>query len=339
MGEKRGSLKTRDRREKPKIIFLVNEDFYFCSHRFDLARAAREDGFEVVVATRVNKHQKIIESEGFKVIPIGIQRGRQNPIQELRYIVELIRLYRREDPDITHHVAMKHVILGSIAARVSGVPAVVNSMTGLGYTFLATGWKAGLFRTFLKRVLRFALGHPRSRTIFQNPDDRNLFVKKRLLAEHDAVVIRGSGVNHKVFQPGPEPSGEPLVLLAGRMLWDKGIGEFIEASRHLKKMGVHGKLVLVGMTDPSNPAHISKNRLNSWIDEGVVEWWGHQEEMHQLWLKASLAVLPSYREGLPKVLLEAASCQKPLVASDVPGCREIVQDGEDSIGRGAGQPV
>jgi glycosyltransferase involved in cell wall biosynthesis len=317
--------------DKPRLLFLVTEDWVFWMHRLDLARAARDAGFEVFVATRVQEHGKRIEDEGLTLLPIRLSRGSTNPFGEWAAVRELIRLYRHIRPDIVHHVALKPVLYGSWAARIAGVPAVVNTFNGLGYVFIAAGWRASLRRSLIGAALRFVLARPRLKIIFQNQDDYDLMVQAGIVNPVQAQIIRGSGVDTAKFVPSPEPEGIPLVVLASRLLIDKGVYEFVEASRLLKKGSVPCRCVLAGMVDRENPAHITEGQLLAWHKEGVVEWWGHRENMPELLASAHVVVLPSYREGFPRVLLEATACARPIVATDVPGCREIVRDQENGF--------
>jgi glycosyltransferase involved in cell wall biosynthesis len=315
----------------PRLLFLITEDWYFWSHRLDLARAARDAGFEVLVATRVRDHGKRIEEEGFTLLPIRLRRSSRNPVQEFGAVVELIRLYRAHRPDLAHHVAMKPMVYGSLAARVAGVRAVVNAFAGMGYAFISGPGRSGLLRPVLKQVLRWALALPHSRVVFQNHEDCDEAVHAGLVRKGDARVIRGVGVDTSRFAARPFPPGEPVVVLAGRMLWDKGVGEFVEAGKLLRQRGVRGRLALVGQPDPENPASIGVEQLHRWHDEGVVEWWGRRDDMPEVLASAHVVALPSYREGLPKVLVEAAACARPIVATDVCGCREVVRHGENGL--------
>lgn len=315
----------------PKLLFVVSADWYFCSHRLQLACEAKRNGFDVVVATRVVHHGKQIEEHGLKLMPIGMERGGKNPFRELTTLRELIRIYKDERPDIVHHVAMKPVLYGSIAALVTHVPYVVNALTGLGYLFISKERTAILLRKIVSKAFRLLLNRPNSRVILQNPDDLKMLVQAGILNRENIVLIRGSGVDTQQYAPAPESSGAPMVVLASRMLWDKGVGEFVEAARLMRKRGVHARFVLVGGADPDNPAAVPLSQLEDWNRGGIVEWWGRRENMPQIFAGAHIVCLPSYREGLPKVLLEAASCGRPMVATDVPGCREIVRDGENGL--------
>ncbi len=321
---------TPHRSPKTSILYLVTEDWYFCLHHLAVPRAALRAGYQVTVATRVQNHGAQITREGFKLIPIGLRRRSLNPFQELRSILELRALYAAEKPDLAHHVALKPVLYGSLAAWLAGVPWVVNTSVGLGFTFIASGWKRRALRVLTQRVLGWALAASRGRAIFQNPDDLAVF--EGLLPRERAVVIRGSaGVDLSAFVQTPEPPGPPIVLLAGRMLWDKGIGQFVEAAAQLREEGSNARFVLVGEGDADNPAAIKSSQLRAWAESGVVEWWGRRDDMPAVTASCHIACLPSYREGLPQSLLEAAACGRPIVATDVPGCREVVTRGRNGL--------
>lgn len=315
-----------------KLIFLITEDWYFWSHRLPIARAARGAGFEVLVATRVNQHKERIEKEGFQLIPISLERRSKNIIKEIISILEIVRIYRREKPDIVHHVAVKPVLYGSWAARIAGVHAVVNALAGLGFIFVAKGWKGSVIRKLVVFAYRSAFSAKNAVAIFQNPEDLKLFIDAGVVTNEKAVLIRGSGVDTAHFIPHPEPKGVPTIALASRMLWDKGVGEFVEAARILQKGEIKCRMILVGNPDPENPASILKETLRGWHAEGIVEWWGYREDMPEVFSQANIVVLPtSYGEGVPKILLEAASCGRPIVATDIPGCREIVRHNENGL--------
>lgn len=316
---------------RPRILYLVAEDWSFLSHRLAVARGARDAGFEVVVATRVREHGDLIRSEGFRVVPISLQRGGRNPLRDAATVLELSRLYARERPDIVHHVALKPVLYGSLAASIARVPAVVNALTGLGYVFLSDDATARVLRIGVSVLLRFLLNRPGSRLLLQNEDDARLLVAEGIATAGNIVVIRGSGVDTARFRPAGEPLGVPVAVLASRMLWDKGIGELADAARLLKKRQVPVRILLLGDPDPENPASIPASQLASWQAEGILEWRPHDRDMAGALRACHIAVLPSYREGLPKSLLEAAAMGLPIVASDVPGCREIARDGENAI--------
>ncbi len=313
-------------RDKPVLLYLVTEDWYFWSHRLPIARAAQAAGWEVMVATRVAKHGERIRREGFRLVPIGLRRRSLAPWREAAAIAELARLYRRERPDLVHHVAMKPVLYGSLAATLAGVPAVVNALAGMGYVFTSSGVKARLLRPLIRAAFRWLLDRPNSRLILQNPDDIAAMTEGTVAAERVAL-IRGSGVDTQIFRPREAPEATPVAVMVSRMLWDKGVGELVEAARLLRRREVPLRVVLVGPPDPNNPASIPERQLSDWDASGDVAWWGERSDIAEIWATSQIAVLPSYREGLPKSLLEAAACGRPMVATDVSGCREIVKDG------------
>ena len=317
---------------KPRILFLITEDWYFWSHRLSIARAARNSGFEVLVATRVNQHKERIENEGFRLIPIGLERKSKNIGKELFSILEIVKIYRREKPDIVHHVAVKPVLYGSWAARIAGIPGAVNALAGLGFISVAQGWKASILRRLVFFAYRSAFSAKNTVGIFQNPEDLKLFIDAGIVKNEKAALIRGSGVDTSRFIYSPESVGIPTIVLASRMLWDKGVGEFVDAARILKKDGIECRMILVGNPDPENPASISEETLHGWHAEGIVEWLGHQENMPSIFSQTHIVALPTtYGEGVPKVLIEAASCGRAIVATDVPGCREIVRHNDNGL--------
>lgn len=315
-----------------RLLFLVTEDWYFWTHRRSIALAAQAKGFHVTIATRVQNHGALIEQAGFKLIPIRLRRRSFNPIKELFVLAELIAIYRRERPSIVHHVAIKPVLYGSWAAALAGVTGIVNALAGLGHVFVAQGLRASMFKRFIKLVYRVTLSSKSSRVIFQNPEDQELFVRDRIVASERAVLIRGAGVDLTEFSPRPESAGTPIIMLAGRLLWNKGVGDFVEAAKLLKSGGIDCRVVLVGMPDPENPQSVSEKILQGWQNEGVVEWWGRREDMPDVLAQSSLVVLPTtYGEGVPKILIEAAAIGRAIIATDVPGCREIVRHGENGL--------
>lgn len=320
-GRKRGGGR------RTRIVFVVNVDWFFVSHRLPLARAARDAGAEVFVAAGDTGASERIRVEGLQFVPLPISRHGTNPLGEARSFATLFRLYGRLRPDLVHHVTIKPVLYGSLSARLRGVPAVVNAISGLG-SFLTSDDRRRALRSVVDATYRTALHNPRSRTIFQNPDDRALFVDAGLIPPRQAVLIRGAGVDVELFRPTPEPPGPPVVMLPSRMLWDKGVETFVQAARALTARGVQARFVLAGPTDEGNFMAVPRAQLEAWVAEGIVEWWGPQERMHEVLPRAAVVVLPSRREGVPKVLLEAGACARPLVASDVPGCRELVRPGE-----------
>lgn len=312
-------------RTRKKLLFVVTEDWYFCSHRLPIALAAIEQGMQVALATNVSTHGEALRAAGIEVYPWYIRRGSTRLWDEVRSVASLLSIYRRFQPDIAHHVAIKPVLYGSLIARLYSAAGVVNALGGMGALFTGGGGKNRLMRSLVMRAFRWLLGGKRSLLILQNPDDRDLLARGAALDRHAIRLIRGGGVNLVAFDVSPEPPGLPLVVLPARMLADKGVFEFVAAATELKRGGVQARFALVGGTDPCNPAAVSERQLNAWVGQGAVEWFGRRDDMPAVYASAAVVCLPSYREGLPKALLEAAACGRPIVATDVPGCREIVR--------------
>lgn len=314
------------------ILYVVNDMGFFLSHRLLLARAAHAAGYKVHVATPPSPLAHRIQSEGFEFHPIKLSRRGMWLWQELFSIFSLYSLYRTLQPDLVHHVTIKPVLYGGVAARLARVPAVVQAITGLGHIFVGRKWSTRLVRVLVTRLYSISLGHRNHRVVFQNPDDRDLFLRAGLVAEKNAVLIRGSGVDINEFVPVSEAPGYPLVVFAARMLWDKGVGEFVAAARELKSAGIVARFALVGDEDQGNPTSVSRQQLQEWAKEGVVEWWGRREDMPNVLALSHVVCLPTlYGEGVPKILIEAAAAGRPIVATDAPGCREIVQNGGNGL--------
>lgn len=313
------------------ILYLVTEDWYFLSHRLPLARAARDAGARVVVATRINDDRAALEAEGFTVAPIPFDRSGLNPVADLKTLAAIRRLYRRERPDLVHHVAMKPTLYGTLAALLEGVPQVVNAMAGMGFLFISQGLKARLLRPAIRGAMGWLNRRPRVSVIVQNDDDRALFREELGVPDGRIATIRGSGVDVDALRPAAPPpvsdAAPPVALCLSRMLWDKGVGELVEAARLLKGRGVPLTIRLVGPSD-ANPASIPREVIDGWVADGLVEAAGKTRDVAGEYARSHIAVLPSYREGLPKSLLEAAACGRPIVATDAPGCREVCLEGE-----------
>lgn len=318
-------------RPRTKLLFVVTEDWYFWSHRLPMARAAMDAGFEVAVAARVTAHRERIEALGIRVLPLRLDRRSANPLAESRAVTELFRLYRRERPDIVHHVAMKPVLYGSLAARMAGVGAVVNAMAGMGFVFTAESLNARLLKPTITAAFGFLLNRPGSRLLVQNEDDATLFRDAGIVAADRISIIPGSGVDTDAFTPRPEPPPPVTALCVARLLRDKGIGELVEAARLLHRDGVPIRIRIAGDPDPANPASIPAATLERWRNEGIVDFLGRRTDIADLYAGSHIAVLPSYREGMPKSLLEGAASGLPLVTTDVPGCRALVRHEENGL--------
>ena len=315
-----------------RLLFILNDASFFVSHRLSIAAAAREAGLEVHVAVAYDASAvSIIEATGVHHHDIPLRRGARNPLGELRLILRLARIIRLLRPDLVHTVTMKPVLYGGSIARLMKVPAVVNAVTGLGYLFLLEGALAKLQRGLIKHIYRFALRQPNGCTIFQNPDDLDMFVNEELVKPQDSTIIGGTGVDMNQFQFLPEPDNESIVMFPARVIGDKGIHEFVAAAKKLKDEGHLARFVIVGRTAPDNPADVGEPKIREWERDGVVEWWGFSNDMANTLPKALIVCMPSYREGSPRALIEAAACGRPIVTADVPGCREIVRHGENGF--------
>jgi glycosyltransferase involved in cell wall biosynthesis len=309
-----------------KVILFANTAWYLYNFRLPLAQALVNQGYQVVLLSPGEEpYHQLLQENGFQCLTIHMQRRKLNPLAEIQTVWQIFQIYHREVPDIVHHFTIKPVLYGSLASHLLRIRQIINAVTGLGYVFVTESLKAKLLRTAARLTYRLAL--QKTLVIFQNPDDMSLFLQMKLVKPAQTTLIRGSGVAVEHFLPMEEPPGVPLIILPARMLWDKGIKEFVEAARHLKAKGIQARFALVGSPDPGNPQSVPEETLKNWHRAGTIEWWGWREEMASVYQSAHIVCLPSYREGTPKSLLEAAACGRPIIATNVPGCREIVQDG------------
>jgi glycosyltransferase involved in cell wall biosynthesis len=311
---------------------VVAEDWYFWSHRRPIASAALQNGYDVFVATRVGDcGEKIIEA-GFRLIPLRLDRSSYSLFHELRTVSELRSIYRREKPDIIHHIALKPILYGSMAALGNRRIQVINAFAGMGYLVSSPSFKARMLKRVLWKMFHFLLNRPNSFLLLQNKEDRDLLVAEVGVPPEKTTIIRGSGVDVNEFQASDEVPGVPIVLLSSRMLWIKGISDFVEAAKLLRSRGVHARFVLAGDTDPGSPGAIPREKLQEWQNAGPVEWWGHQQSMSRMLQQSAIVCLPSHGgEGVPKALIEAAASERAIVATDVPGCRDIVRHGTNGL--------
>src|SRR5262249_4872321 len=307
---------------KPRLLYVVTEDWAFLSHRLPMARAAREAGFEVHVATRVSNGAAAIEAERFILHPIPFVRGSLSAVAALSTVAALRRVHREVEPVLTHHVALQACLLGMLAS-LGRRCTYVNAFIGLGYSFTSETGKARAVRTVVRSLLRFLVNRKNSVALVQNGDDMAALMSLGI-AESRIALIPGSGVDVKRFTPLAEPVSAPTFGFVGRLLDDKGIRTLIAAHRMLRTRVPDAKLLIAGTTDPANPASVTEPEARSWNDEPGIAWLGHVADIAAFWAKAHVAVLPSRREGLPLSLLEAAACGRAMIASDVPGCREVV---------------
>jgi len=321
-----------------KIMLFANTDWYLYNFRGALARALREAGHEVLLVSPDGPYGPQLQAQGFRWVAAPMDRRSVNPLRELALLNWLRQLMNREAVDVVHGFTIKCAVYGSLAGRLArgsgGGPARVSAVAGMGYVFTSNALRARLLRPVVQGLFRLALGGARSRLVLQNPDDVRLFEQARLVAPEQVRLIPGSGVDCQRFQPvpgvGAADDARPLrVLLPARLLWDKGLAEYVAAARALLASGRSIRFWLAGTPDEGNPTAVPDATVRAWEAEGLLKWLGHVDNMPALYNTVDLVVLPSYREGLPKGLIEAAACGLPLVTTDVPGCREVVTDGHN----------
>lgn len=319
-----------------KVVFFANTDWYLFNFRRTLALAVQAAGYDVLLLSPAGKYGPRLRALGLRWQPLEMDRRSVNPLRETALLLRVAGLFRRERPVLVHNFTIKCAVYGSLAARLARVPARVNAVDGLGYVFASEDRKARLLRPAVRALLRSALQGRDTQLILQNPDDTAAFERFKLIESGRVDLIPGAGVDCSRYAPrAARPDGAdrpPCVLLAARLLWEKGIAEYAQAARALRAQGRKVRFLLAGMPDPGNPAAVPEGTLREWVEEGVLEWLGQVADMRDLYAKVDIVALPSYyREGLPTSLTEAAACGLPLVTTDMPGCREVVTDGEDGL--------
>jgi glycosyltransferase involved in cell wall biosynthesis len=322
-----------DRHPILKIVLFANTEWYLYNFRRSLALALRDAGYEVLLISPPGPYGEKLRQMGFRWIPAPMERRSLNPLRELALVLWLKRLFAEEQVDLVHGFTIKCAVYGSLAARLAGIPARVNAVAGMGYVFTSDDLKARLLRPIVRSLMRLALDGQGARLILQNPDDVALFERARLVDASLVRLIPGSGVDCRRFVPKSVKTqgGRFRVLLAARLLWDKGLAEYVGAARQLRLDGRDIEFLLAGDPDPGNPAAVPEGTVRAWVGEGLLQWLGHVDDMAALFETVDAVVLPSYREGLPKGLIEAGASGLPLVTTDVPGCREVVTDGVDGL--------
>ena len=320
---------------RAKVVLFANTDWYLFNFRRSLALSLQAEGLEVLLLSPPGPYGQRLLDLGLRWQPVPMKRSSLNPIREIALLAHLVRLLRRERPALVHSFTIKCAVYGSLAARLAGIPARVNAVAGMGYVFTSDHFKARLLRPMVRSLLRLAMGGRQARLVLQNPDDVALFAKAGLVDPNRVRLIQGSGVDTVRFSPDSTrcwPLGSRMrVLLPARLLWDKGIAEFVEAARIL--LGQERKIdfLLAGEPDPGNPAAIPVERIRAWEAGGLLEWLGQVEDMPALLRSVDVVALPSYREGLPKGLIEAGASGLALVTTDVPGCRQVVSHAVDGL--------
>jgi glycosyltransferase involved in cell wall biosynthesis len=317
-----------------KIALLGNTGWYLYNFRRSLAVALRDAGHDVVLLSPPCAYGEKLQALGFRWLPVPMRRPSLNPLRELALLFRLWRMLRRERPDVVHGFTIKCAVYGALVGRLVGA-ARINAVAGMGYVFISDSAKARLLRPAVRALMRAALGGPRARLILQNVDDVRFFEQAGIVPLQQIRLVPGSGVDCFRFAPPLDDRGAEQrptrVVLAARLLWDKGLAEFVDAARIIKSQNRSVCFVLAGAPDPGNPASASERTIRAWQAEGLVQWLGHVSDMPALLAGADIVVLPSYREGLPKSLIEAAACARPLITTDVPGCRAVVTHGVDGL--------
>ncbi|WP_049623641.1 glycosyltransferase family 4 protein [Frateuria defendens] len=319
-----------------KFVFFANTDWYLYNFRLSTAQRLQAEGHEVVMLSPPGEFGVRFAAHGFRWLVLPMDRASLNPWREALTLRRLVRLLERERPDLLHNFTVKCAVYGALAARAARVPAVVNAVAGMGYVFTCNRPKARLLRPLVGTLMRIAFDGRRSLLVLQNPDDAEVFVRSRTVAPGRIRVIRSSGVDTARFQPPATRLGGAArlrVLLAARLLWEKGVGEFVEAARLLAAEGREVEFLLAGTPDPGNPRAVAEAQVRQWAGEGVVRWLGHVEDMPALLARVDAMALPSYYcEGVPKCLIEGAACGLAIITTGRPGCREVVaQDGIDGL--------
>jgi glycosyltransferase involved in cell wall biosynthesis len=307
----------------PKILLFANTDWYLYNFRLALARALRDQGHDVTLLSPSGSFHEKLQAQGFQWISFPLSRQGINPFNEIQTLVRLLRVYQLVQPDIVHHFTIKPVIYGSLAAHILKIPSIINSITGLGHLFIDPGLITRILRGLAKWLYRLSLR--RTQVIFENPEDRNIFLQNRFVQLQQSHLILGTGVDVEKFQPCEKTNSVPLVLFSSRLLITKGLNEFMDAVYILKQKGLKARFAVAGMPDPGNPASISQGQLDLWEQAGLAELWGWLDDMPAALAQTDIFCLPSYREGVPNALLEACASGLPIVTTDVPGCRDVVQ--------------
>ncbi|MDF1586072.1 glycosyltransferase family 4 protein [Rhodospirillales bacterium YIM 152171] len=325
--------RTTRRTGRPLMLFVVNDTEFFASHRLPLAIAARRQGYEVHLAAHPEGQLDLLARHAIVFHPLPVDRTGVNVWHELRLVLRLAALLRALRPRIVHCVTVKPVLYGGLLARLLRIEGYVAAVSGLGQVFLADGPATRVLCGVVRRLYKVALGHRNGRVIFQNPDDQAEFVSAGLVRKEQTVLIRGAGVEPQDFGNGLAPDdGRPMILLPARLLWAKGVGEFVAAARALKAGGCPARFVIAGAAPAHNRASVPEATLRAWHEEGSIEWLGHRGDMPALYAASTIVCLPSwYREGVPRCLIEAAACGRPIVTTTMPGCREICRDGENGL--------
>jgi len=314
-----------------KLLFIVNVDWFFISHRLPISLTAKKEGYEVHIACGMTDKQEYLESLGLITHPLNLSRGGTGIVQEIKSFIAIKKTLETIKPDIVHFVTIKPVLYGGIASRFVGIKNKVFAISGLGYVFTSGSLKTSILRAFIIQLYKIALGGTNSKVIVQNTNDRDMLSKYKIIKKEQEILIRGSGVDLETHIYREEPLGTPNVVMAARLLKDKGVLEFIEAAKILLDKGINAKFILYGDIDEHNPASLTSSELKHIKEEGIIEVHGFTSDISEVFSRSNIVILPSYREGLPKVLMEAAACGRPVITTDVPGCRDAIEANKTGI--------
>jgi len=311
-----------------KILFIISEESYFISHRLNLAIEALENGYKVGILCNRGKNTTLLKDKGIEVYNFSLSRTSLSPVNHIQTIIQISKTFKLYQPDLIHAVAIKPVIFSSIVTKFQDIDSRVFALGGMGFIFSSNKFLAKLLRPFVVLFLKYCLSGGKTRLIMQNKDDCKTVWDLKLIQENKTRLIEGAGVDTNLFMPKEEKLKKiPTIILPARLLWDKGIREFVEAAKIIKSKSIAARFILVGSQDIHNPENIELEVIEKWVDKELIEYWGFSDDMPKIMSEASIVCLPSYREGLPKVLIEAASCAKPIVTTNVPGCKEVVSHG------------
>ncbi len=314
-----------------RLLFLVNSSSYFLSHRIGIALAAKQRGYEVHVASPQDGEEEVLKEKGIIHHNLPISRASINIFLEIKAFISIYFLVRKLKPDLLHLITIKPVIYGGIVSKLLKIKGVVSAIPGLGYVYISGGFKSRVLRFLINYLYKISFSKKSLKIVFQNEDDMKKLKEAINFKKGKSILIKGSGVDLKEFKREPFPEGRPVVTMISRLQKDKGVNEFATAAKILKEKDIEADFWLVGETDSSYPSPVSKKDLNEWEDEGLLKVFGYRKDINTLMKNSTIIVLPSYREGLPKVLLEAASCGRPVITTDVPGCRDAIIDGETGL--------
>jgi glycosyltransferase involved in cell wall biosynthesis len=315
-----------------RLLFVVNNLDFFISHRLEIGLAVLAEGWQVRVLGPVNPEARVfLTAKGFDVEPVDVAQEDHSLAGQWRFLCSVYRVCRGFRPDICHMITLKTFLVAGVASRLAGVCKRIGSVSGLGFFFISNDWKTRFSRWLYRPLFRFAMSSQATEVIFQNEDDRNLLCDFAYIDRKKTHLIPGSGVDLSRFTFLPEPPAPVVFVLIGRMLKDKGVIEFVQAAKTLLNKGIQARFVLAGMPDETNPASLSLAQLEAWNAEGTVEWMGFVKDIPELIASTHVVVLPSYREGFPRVLIEAAAAGRPSVTTDVPGCRHAILNNETGI--------